>query len=169
MIPIILPNYMYSSTYDIYLENFNDAELVGCALWILKQSLNYENYDQNNYVRGFITNGSEWKLLEIKETLVKKTMILKPFDDKVKLIKGFKPTIIDDLKLMDKIIGLIRFALNIEDNIILRSASYKLSDSSEYQLIKNKDVIQQTEDKIPYIVEPNKSPQLTQKRINLLK
>ena len=118
------------------------------------------------YIRGFITNGSEWKLYEVHDSLVKKTIILKP--NTSKLIDGFKPTIADEMSLLDNVIGLIRFALNIEENVILRSSTYKLGDDSQHELIRNKDVIQQKEDNIPFITEPKPTLQLSKKNTKLL-
>lgn len=169
MMPIVFTKTGFLSYHQTYVENFNDAEIVGCCLWIINEiKTKKENYKDFPYVRGFITNGSEWKLFEVHETVVKKTKIIRPFDGKVELVNGFKPTIVNDYKLINNIIGLIRFALNLEDNTVLRSSSYRLNDDSEYNLIKNKDTIQQSDDKIPYITEVDLKQQVTSRRTDLL-
>jgi hypothetical protein len=166
MIPIMVPMNFFAKSLNTYLENFNDAEVVGACLWLLKECQEKINYSKHMYIRGFITNGSEWKLYEVHESLVKKTIILKP--DTSKLVNGFKATIADEMKLIDNIIGLIRFSLNIEENVILRSSTYKLEDDSQHELIRNKDVIQQKEDNIPFITEPKPTLQLSKKNTKLL-
>lgn len=77
------------------------------------------------YVRCVHTDGHRWKLYEIHRTHVKKTKFFVPdeysrinnrFQKNVKLTK--EPRFFDDYDHMLSVIGMLRFAMGIKENIV---------------------------------------------------
>lgn len=71
-----------------------------------------------SYVRGFHTNGSDWKLFEVHERIIKKTDFFQPTKKSSTSKRGFRPYIFEDINHIMSVIGLIRFALSKFINII---------------------------------------------------
>jgi hypothetical protein len=86
------------------------------------------------YVRCFQTDGHRWKLLEIHRTHVKKTKFFEPdpesrLRNKNNIMKHTKtPRFFDDTEHMLSVIGLIRYAMGIRENIVLKSESYEVEE-----------------------------------------
>jgi hypothetical protein len=86
------------------------------------------------YVRCFHTDGHRWKLYEIHKTHVKKTKFFEPDPDsrsrnKNNIIKNTKtPRFFDDYEHMLSVIGLIRYAMGIRENIVMKSDSYEVEE-----------------------------------------
>lgn len=85
------------------------------------------------YVRSMHTDGHRWKLYEIHKTHVKKTKFFAPAptsrinsEDHVKF--GNDPRFFDDHEHMLSVIGLIRFAMGISENIVMGSDSYEVEE-----------------------------------------
>lgn len=86
------------------------------------------------YVRCLQTDGHRWKLYEIHKTHVKKTKFFEPhpdsrFRNKNNKMKNCKTSrFFDDNEHMLSIIGLIRYAMGIRENIVLKSESYEVEE-----------------------------------------
>ena len=114
-IPINISTIYYSNVFSEWLEQYNDAKLVGQCLYFLKETQIKTNFaPEYNFVRGFHTNGHDWKLFEVHNTNVKKTKFFKPsYQVKANTEKCyFRPYIYDDINYIKTIIGLIRFAMS---------------------------------------------------------
>ena len=79
------------------------------------------------------TDGHRWKLYEIHRTHVKKTKFFTPSpssrinsEDHVKFTND--PRFFDDHEHMLSVIGLIRFAMGISENIVMGSDSYEVEE-----------------------------------------
>lgn len=84
--------------------------------------------------------------------IVKKTQMFEPKHSMNSENHIYKALLTDDIMHIESVVGLIRFALNIPDNVPLRSSHYKLTSESEPYLILNKDVAQQTDENVPNII-----------------
>lgn len=114
---------------------------------------NYKiHYNQDiEFVRAFHTNGHEWCLYEIHENYVKRTSFFKP--KMVSVPINYTPKFYDDYSHIQAVIGLIRFAMNIEDNIVLRSSTYKLDEKSEEILIQNREAVSSLNIDSPNVIQ----------------
>ena len=95
--------------FDINREDYNIASAVGVGLWLLAHSIVKDK--DVNYVRIFQTNGHDWVLYEINQSIVKKTKFFTP-KIKVAPINHYKPRFYDDYYHIQAVIGLIRYALS---------------------------------------------------------
>ena len=85
------------------------------------------------YVRLMHTDGHRWKLYEVHRTHVKKTKFFEPNptirenDPRQKLVRFTNtPRFFDDYDHMLSVIGLIRYAMGIPENIVLAHDSYEV-------------------------------------------
>ena len=76
------------------------------------------------YVRCIHTDGHIWKLYEVHRTHVKKT---KFFEPRV-LFKKSSARFFDDYNHMLSVVGMLRFAMGIRENIVMKSDSYEVQE-----------------------------------------
>jgi len=90
------------------------------------------------YARCLHTDGHRWKLYEIHRTHVKKTKFLSPDPlsrinnthlDSVKFTR--EPRFFDDYDHMLSVIGMLRFAMGIKENIVLSNQSYEVEELAQ--------------------------------------
>jgi hypothetical protein len=81
------------------------------------------------------TDGHRWKLYEIHRTHVKKSKFFTPNPDSRinnKFLKSVKatrdPRFFDDYEHMLAVIGMLRFAMGIKDNIVMSNQSYEVEE-----------------------------------------
>lgn len=80
-----------------------------------------------NFARALYTNGHEWKLFEIHENFVKKTKFFVPKPSMARYDEGqLAPRFFDDYEHMLSIVGLLRFALWIRENIVENAENIEL-------------------------------------------
>jgi hypothetical protein len=82
------------------------------------------------YTRCIHTDGHRWKLYEVHRTHVKKTKFFTP--DPYTIV-GYSPIardprFFDDYEHMLSVIGMIRFAMGISENIVMSSDSYVVEE-----------------------------------------
>jgi hypothetical protein len=87
------------------------------------------------YARCIHTDGHRWKLYEIHRTHVKKTKFYCPSPDSrlnnpsLKLVKVTRdPRFFDDYDHMLSVVGMLRFAMGIRENIVMSSESYEVEE-----------------------------------------
>ena len=87
------------------------------------------------YSRCLHTDGHRWKLYEVHRTHVKKTKFFSPHPesrinnkslDSVKFTR--QPRFFDDYEHMLSVIGMLRFAMGIKDNIVMSNQSYTVEE-----------------------------------------
>ena len=78
------------------------------------------------YARCLHTDGHRWKLYEVHRTHVKKTKFFTPHPSTVVGNAPIRrdPRFFDDYDHMLSVIGMIRFAMGISENIVMKSDSY---------------------------------------------
>lgn len=167
--------YIYNKSLKRTIEVYNDAEIVSACLWLLKEhqlktiknnknSDKPELHESNIFIRGFHTNGNDWKLFEIQEKTLKKTDFFKPNTNSL-TNRIYRPLISQDLKCIESVIGLIRYACLLDTNMPYYSSYYKLSSDSPHSIM-NKDAVQQLDDNIPNLLETVKDLSNVNRRIN---
>ena len=85
------------------------------------------------YARCLHTDGHRWKLYEVHRTHVKKTKFFAPDPlsrlSNEKLVKFSKESrFFDDYEHMLSVVGLIRYAMGISENIVMKSDSYEVEE-----------------------------------------
>ena len=85
------------------------------------------------YCRVIHTDGHRWKLYEVHKTHVKKTKFFEPRESiRENTQKSVKftstPRFFDDNEHMLSVIGLIRFAMGIPENIVMKNESYDVEE-----------------------------------------
>lgn len=85
------------------------------------------------YVRCLHTDGHRWKLYEVHRTHLKKTKFFEPKPESRMATQRLsrnttQPRFFDDYDHMLSVIGLIRFAMGIRENIVLKSDSYEVQE-----------------------------------------
>ena len=85
------------------------------------------------YVRSLHTDGHRWKLYEIHKTHVKKTKFFAPepssrINSEKSVQFSNQPRFFDDYEHMLSVIGLIRFAMGISENIVMGNDSYEVEE-----------------------------------------
>ena len=116
MLPIFFPQIQRSSTT---LDNdfFPLSLAVSAGFWALEH-MNVIDPDIK-YTRCVHTDGHRWKLYEVHRTHVKKTKFFEPTRGK---------RFFDDEDHMLSVIGMLRFAMGIRENIVLKSDSYSIDE-----------------------------------------
>lgn len=85
------------------------------------------------YVRLLHTDAHRWKLYEVHRTHVKKTKFFEPRaslrHSSNKLVRfTSQPRFFDDYEHMLSVIGLIRFAMGISENIVMGNEAYEVEE-----------------------------------------
>ena len=88
---------------------------------------------QIEYARVIHTNGHHWKLYEIHRTHIKKTKFFKPRDalrqaTNRRVMFTTEARFFDDYEHMLSIIGMLRFAMGISENIVQSSEVYEIEE-----------------------------------------
>ena len=78
------------------------------------------------YSRVIHTDGHCWKLYEIHRSHIKKTKFFQPRMLRTKALHTNSPRFFDDYEHMLSVIGLLRFAMGISENIVERSEVYEV-------------------------------------------
>ena len=105
------------------------TQIASAGLWCLEQMNSIDPSIQ--YVRCLHTDGHRWKLYEVHRTHMKKTKFFEP-RSQVRLAtqRLSKNTIqarfFDDHDHMLSVVGMIRYAMGIRENIVLKSDSYEV-------------------------------------------
>ena len=81
--------------------------MTGAATWCLEHTKAIDSEFQ--FCRSLYTNGHMWKAYEVHDNYVKKTDFFKPTTG---------PLFYNDYDLMLSVIGLIRFVLQIRENMV---------------------------------------------------
>ena len=76
------------------------------------------------YTRCIHTDGHRWKLYEVHRTHVKKTKFFSP----KALSSNTSPRFFDDYGHMLSVVGLLRYAMGIRENIVAKSDSYSVEE-----------------------------------------
>ena len=85
------------------------------------------------YARVIQTDGHNWKLYEVHHSHVKKTKFFKP-RPKLRAASKGKVMFTDQARFMDdydhvlSVIGLLRFAMGISENIVQASETYEIEE-----------------------------------------
>ena len=113
-IPILLPTInTYTYLGDSY-EDMSIAGMYGCCKWFLEMSK--VNNTNMKYIRCIQTNGHIWSLNEVSAEGMKKTKPIIP-NCRYSLDKPSN-LIINDEEKMKSVIGLLRYGMQIQENIV---------------------------------------------------
>lgn len=85
------------------------------------------------YVRLIHTDGHRWKLYEVHRTHVKKTKFFEPRsslrENSNKLVRHTtQARFFDDYEHMLSVVGMIRFAMGISENIVMANDNYEVEE-----------------------------------------
>lgn len=84
------------------------------------------------YARVIHTDGHCWKLYEIHRSHVKKTKFFEPKairgNNNKQVLHTSAPRFMDDYEHMLSVIGMLRFAMGIPDNIVEKSEVYEVEE-----------------------------------------
>ena len=85
------------------------------------------------YTRCLHTDGHRWKVYEIHRTHVKKSKFFVPdpasrINNEQSVKYSQEPRFFDDYDHMLSVVGLIRFAMGISENIVMSSDSYEVEE-----------------------------------------
>ena len=107
------------------------TQIVSCGLWCLEHMSEVD--PSIEYVRLLHTDGHRWKLYEVHHSHVKKTKFFEARPalryNSNKLVRFTStPRFFDDYEHMLSVIGLIRFAMGISENIVMASDAYEVEE-----------------------------------------
>mmetsp|Transcript_4490 Transcript_4490/g.7654 ORF Transcript_4490/g.7654 Transcript_4490/m.7654 type:complete len:188 (+) Transcript_4490:457-1020(+) len=113
------------------MEFYPMTQAVGAGYWCLRHMSQVD--PSIKYARCFHTDGHNWKLYEVHETHVKKTKFFVPNEDSrrqsgQRMKFTSEPRFFDDFDHMLSVIGLIRYAMGISENIVMKSDSYEVEE-----------------------------------------
>ena len=131
MLPVFFPIEKTPQGKSIPLEYFPLPQVISAGLWCLEHMSAIDPTIQ--YARCLHTDGHRWKLYEIHRTHVKKTKFFEPHPtsriNNEKIVRLTRqPRFYDDYEHMLSVIGLIRFAMGISENIVMKSDSYEVEE-----------------------------------------
>jgi len=131
LLPIFFPIQDSNNSTAFTTETFAMSQIVSCGSWCIEHM---NDVDQSiDYVRAFHTDGHRWKLYEIHRSHVKKTKFFEPRasvrQSSNKLVRfTSQPRFFDDYEHMLSVIGLIRFAMGIPENIVMANDAYDVEE-----------------------------------------
>ena len=131
LIPVFFPAQKKSFYSPFVAERFSLAQAVSAGLWCLEHMSDID--PQIEYARVIHTNGHHWKLYEVHRSHVKKTKFFKP---KARLRSSSNKQVMftnearffDDYEHMLSVIGMLRFAMGIQENIVQASEVYEIEE-----------------------------------------
>ena len=112
-------------------ETFRMQQAVSAGLWCLEHM--NEKDPSIEYARVIQTDGHNWKLYEVHLSHVKKTKFFKPRPNlraanNSKVMFTNQARFFDDYEHMLSVVGLLRFAMGIEENIVPASEVYEIEE-----------------------------------------
>ena len=121
-IPVILMEEKRCILTDQCIQHYNIHGMVATGFWML------HNYDHVSSARVIVTNGSLWQLWEVNRLYIKKTRFFVPeqmrsvlnLDVSLGSYNGHE--LLFDEKHLRTVVSLIRFAMNIEENVVIGDA-----------------------------------------------
>jgi hypothetical protein len=121
LVPIFFPVQRRGVDSLFTSESFNLSQAVSAGLWCLEHMHDID--PSIKYARVIQTDGHNWKLLEVHHSHVKKTKFFKPRpslreSSKQKVMFTSAARFMDDYEHMLSVIGLLRFAMGITENIV---------------------------------------------------
>lgn len=132
LLPIFFPQVTKAAANETFdREEFPITQIASAGLWSLEQMSAVDPTIQ--YVRCLHTDGHRWKLYEVHKTHLKKTKFFEPRPQSrvaTQRLSRFtrQPRFFDDDEHMLSVIGMIRFAMGIRENIVLKSDSYEVQE-----------------------------------------
>ena len=131
LLPIFFPIVHDRAGGGQQMETFPLQQAVSAGLWCLEHMSEIDPTIE--YARCMHTDGHRWKLYEIHRTHVKKTKFFAPDPmsriNNEKIVKHTsEPRFFDDYDHMLSVIGLIRFAMGISENIVMGNDSYEVEE-----------------------------------------
>ena len=130
LIPIFfpIPRRPSPGTAVLDMELFPITQAVSAGMWCLEQMNSID--PSILYTRCLHTDGHRWKLYEVHRTHVKKTKFFAPHPSSV---VGYSmnrrtPRFFDDHEHMLSVIGMLRYAMGISENIVQNSDSYTVEE-----------------------------------------
>lgn len=131
LVPVFFPKQKNTSHTPFTSETFALTQIVSCGLWCLEHMSDVD--PSIEYVRLIHTDGHRWKLYEVHRSHVKKTKFFEPRSSlreaNNKLIRfSTQSRFFDDYDHMLSVIGLIRFAMGISENIVMANDAYEVEE-----------------------------------------
>lgn len=131
LVPIFFPVSRGSTHTPFISEQFNLTQIVSCGIWSLEHMSDVD--PSIEYVRLLHTDGHRWKLYEVHRSHVKKTKFFEPSStmrqNSNRLVRHTtQPRFFDDYEHMLSVIGLIRFAMGITENIVMANDAYEVEE-----------------------------------------
>lgn len=131
MLPVFFPIQRTSSLTPFTSESFPITQAISAGLWCLEHMNDVD--DSIKYCRVMQTDGHTWKLLEVHRSHVKKTKFFHPRDNirqsSQRVVQHTEtPRFFDDYDHMLSVIGLIRFAMGIPENIVESNELYEVEE-----------------------------------------
>ena len=131
LLPIFFPIQDSNNSTAFTTETFAMSQIVSCGSWCIEHMNDVD--PSIDYVRAFHTDGHRWKLYEIHRSHVKKTKFFEPRasvrQSSNKLVRfTSQPRFFDDYEHMLSVIGLIRFAMGIPENIVMANDAYDVEE-----------------------------------------
>ena len=129
--PIFFPVTSRPRSGFLEIEEYPLSQVVSAGLWCLEHMSSIDPSIQ--YARCLHTDGHRWKLYEVHRTHVKKTKFFSP-DPNARLVNESlvkftsEPRFFDDYEHMLSVIGMIRYAMGISENIVMKSDSYEVEE-----------------------------------------
>ena len=112
------------------------------------------------YCRGFYTNGHKWKLYEVHDkVMVKKTDWFEPRRETARKDMGLtQPRFFDDHEHMLSVIGLLRYALQIRENMIDSEGIMQVLEKEPNRMTRaqSQKFIPFEREDVPHALEPGK-------------
>ena len=129
--PIFFPVTSRPRSGFLEIEEYPLSQVVSAGLWCLEHMSSIDPSIQ--YARCLHTDGHRWKLYEVHRTHVKKTKFFAPEPNarlaNESLVKfTSEPRFFDDYEHMLSVIGMIRYAMGISENIVMKSDSYEVEE-----------------------------------------
>ncbi|CDW81482.1 UNKNOWN [Stylonychia lemnae] len=150
LVPIFFPIQETNFYAPFQHEKFSISQAISCGLWSLEHMNDID--PSIEYVRVLQTDGHRWKLYEIHRTHVKKTKFFEPRADlrqnsyKNKVVRNTQQgRFFDDYEHMLSVIGLIRYAMGIPENIVMANDTYEVEElpqQKDYQRTIQKGLLQ---------------------------
>lgn len=131
LLPIFFPIQDNNNSTAFTTETFPMSQIVSCGSWCIEHMNDVD--PSIDYVRAFHTDGHRWKLYEVHRSHVKKTKFFEPRasmrQSSNKLVRfTSQPRFFDDYEHMLSVIGLIRFAMGIPENIVMANDAYDVEE-----------------------------------------
>ena len=146
-IPVLFPKEIYKNDMNFIQEIYSPQRIVSIGLWWREHM---HNVDKDlKFWRALYTNGHQWRLFEIHDNFVKKTAFFTPRKEFVRYDEGwFTPRFFDDYEHMLSIIGLIRFALCIRENIVEHAENIELLEQDQNKIVSKNNLLRRQDNQV---------------------